>query len=364
MQLRDLSITDCRVIESSKLALSPHINIITGKNASGKTSVLEALSILAFGRSFRSSRITDIIRYDKASLIVSALLSDSDDIDKNSVQIGVEKSRTETRIRINKETIKSQSELSKKLPLTIMHPTSYELITGASSLRRRYIDWIAFYLYPNFHGCWVRYNSILKQRNAALKQRKQSYAIDYLTKQLCQLQPQVYEFRQQALVQLKQTIETAGPDFLKSITPDLFVTSGYPAEVKVMTDDLYDFHQTKQQIEKQRGRTLYGAHLSNLEITVDSIAVSKFASRGQIKLITLLLLISQSLTLEKPGIIAIDDFDSELDEYNQSQLILYLASLDQQLFITTTKPALYEKFKGFDSSMFHVKHGVIEKTAK
>jgi DNA replication and repair protein RecF len=362
MWLKELTITNCRIISRQKLALSPHINLIYGENASGKTSILEALSILSFGRSFRSSRVAEVIRHNEESLISNALLQRNDN-EEASMRIGVQKTRLATHIRINRQTIKSQASLSKKLPLTIIHPTSYELITGGASLRRKYIDWIAFYCEPDFHRLWLTYNAVLKQRNAALKSSKLHYAVEHLTEQLCGLQPAIYHARVSVLIQLQQTLKEHTPDFLTAVMPELKITSGYPVDVPLNKDALYTFHQTKMDKEKYKGRTLFGAHLANLDISLNGHRLAIIASRGQIKLVTLMLLIARNLTLtqsgRQAGIIAIDDLDSELDTTHQDQLIDFLTSLKQQLFITTTNPKIITQFEGLDCTLFHVKQGKI-----
>lgn len=374
MWLKQLTIANCRIITDQRLVLSPQINLIVGANASGKTSILEALSILAFGRSFRSARAADVITHQQDSLITSAHLCTTPFVahsdnhhdhtdDDELMRIGVQKTRMATYIRINRQTVKSQASLSKQLPLTIIHPTSYELITGGASIRRKYIDWIAFYSDPNFHRTWLTYHALLKQRNAALKQPKLYYAIDHLTEQLCALQPVIYQTRQQVLTQLQQTIAEQAPDFLKTVLPELKITSGYPADVSMDQEALYTFHQTRIDHEKQKGRTLFGAHIANLDIRLQGVRLAKVASRGQIKLVTLMLLIARTLTLShmgrSAGIIAIDDLDSELDTAHQQQLIDFLLSLKQQLLITTTRPDVVEKFAHCDYKMFHVKQGAI-----
>jgi len=364
MWLKELTITNCRIISRQKLTLSPHINLIYGANASGKTSILEALSILAFGRSFRSSRVAEVIKHNEESLIANALLyTDTHALEAEPMRIGVQKTRLATHIRINRQTIKSQAHLSKQLPLTIIHPTSYELITGGASLRRKYIDWIAFYCEPDFHRMWLTYNAVLKQRNAALKHPKLHYAVEHLTEQLCGLQPAIYHARVAVLTQLQQTIEEHTPDFLTELMPDLKITSGYPVDVPLNKEALYAFHQSKMDNEKRKGRTLFGAHLANLAINLYGHRLANVASRGQIKLVTLMLLIARNLTLAQSsgqvGIIAIDDLDSELDTEHQDQLIAFLTSLQQQLFITTTNPTIMTKFADFECAMFHVEQGEI-----
>ena len=156
------------MIVSAKLILSSGINIIVGKNGSGKSSIIEAFSILSTGRSFRTRHISEVIHWKSDKLLITSSLLYLNKIS----HIGIEKTQRETRIRINQCDIHSQAELSQYIPITTITPDSIKLITGSPSDRRRYIDWIGFYLLPDYYPLWKQHQRILKQRNACLKHKK------------------------------------------------------------------------------------------------------------------------------------------------------------------------------------------------
>ncbi len=357
MWLSNLTVRNCRIIKEATLSLSPDINFIYGSNGSGKSSLLEAISILSIGRSFRTSRIAEVIRYEEEALLSTSIVSSEDFENK---RIGIEKSTSKTLIRVNKQNIQSQSELSKILPISIIHPLSHELITGGSLKRRRFIDWLAFYKYPEFHHQWKLYQTLLKQRNAALKDPKLYYALEHLTYELCKLQQPIHSYRQQALEKLKQTIEDSIPSFLIEQSAQLTLKTGLPKDIGLDADSLVNYYNSKLSYEKLRGRTVQGVHCSDIVINLNGMPAVSSASRGQSKLLSLLLHIAQNITITQQGIIAIDDLAAEIDESNYRKLIDFVPSLNRQVIITSThKPEVLPN--KLDYSMFHVKHGEVTK---
>ena len=357
MWLSEFTVNHCRIIDNASLSFHPNLNYIYGDNASGKTSFLEALSVLSIGRSFRTSRISDVISYDNDYIRCTATLESSHSSQKN---IGVEKSKNKTTIRINRKTIKSQAELSRMFPLSIIHPGSHELITGSANKRRRFVDWIAFYQYQGFHTLWKKYQSILRQRNAALKSPHLFYALEHLTYELAQLQQPIHQLRSNALNELSETIHQYIPKNLLKCNPVLSLGSGFPSKVNLDTDSILRYYNNKIADDKKRGRTLKGVHSCDLSILLNNKPAASSASRGQIKILSLLLHIAQSITLSKSGIIAIDDLAAEVDKKNYQMLCSYITGIDQQVFITSTHtpdPAGISQ----SASMFHVEHGKFKK---
>jgi DNA replication and repair protein RecF len=360
MWLKSIGVENCRIIQKADLDFSSHVNLIEGDNGSGKTSLLESIYLLSTGRSFRSSKIKDVISHNKEAILVTSCLVDNNDLTQH---IGVEKSRAKTRIRINKADAHSQSALSLIFPITLIHPQSDEVITGSPSFRRRFIDWIAFYQFPDFHRIWNKHQRILRQRNACLRDESLFSSLDYWTQELCAVQPKIHEYRNAALSLLNHSIQLLTPELIShqrlELSPDLYLTSGYPQDLDFSTSSPEDFilyHQSRQSYDIKTRRTNDGIHRSDLRISVDGVPISTTASRGQIKIYSILLYLSQSQSLKNDGIILIDDINAELDDRNRDRLIKALLGLNKQLFITSTDTS---GFPGLpDSKLFHVKQGV------
>jgi DNA replication and repair protein RecF len=354
-----LDIQHCRVISQITLELSQHTNIIYGDNASGKSSILEALTILSRGRSFRTPRILEVIQRSCNELIVGARIEQG--ITGLTYPIGISKSQTNSRIRINHADVLLQSELSTHIPLTLIHPNSIELLTGSPQERRAFLDWIAFYRFPEFNNLWKTYQQVIKQRNACLRYIKQRYALSYWTQQLVGLQADLYKYRQKALELLNKSLISVDNLLINLGKPDFLLTTGFPQGVDIFkVDAVYNFFQDKKESEIKQGFTLYGAHKADFHVLLENLPVSRVASRGQLKLLAMVLLLAQSHAISdetaKRGIIAVDDLASELDATNQELLYAALSQTQQQLLITGTRlEPLAQSME--DACLFHVKQG-------
>ena len=357
MWIEKLNVQNCRLLKDISLELSPDLNIIIGENASGKTSLLEALNLLASGKSFRTSHISEVISHNKESVLVSAKIN----IEESTSQIGIEKNQKKTKIRINHKDVFSQAELSLFLPISSIHPESISLITGSPSLRRSYIDWIAFYLYPSFHGKWRKYRHILKQRNLCLKNKKHFYALNQWTEELAKLQPEIHSYRKDALLKISPVLSDISNKLLGTDKVELTLKAGFPSELNIEKDGyekIITFYKSKEDYDLKVQRTVYGIHSADIKITLGDKPAKESASRGQLKLLAISMLLAQSRIINKENnnsVLLIDDLAAELDSENKQKLLNYLSSLKQQLVITSTHKI---ELKNIKSKMFHVKHGV------
>lgn len=356
MWVEKLKIHNCRILKEVDIELSPSLNIFCGDNGSGKTSLLEALTLLSRGRSFRTSRIAEVIHYDESSVLIASTIQSNSG---SHTKIGIEKLSGKTNIRINQKDIHSQSELSRFLPITVIHPDSIKLITGSPSERRAYIDWLCFYLYPGFYDTWRTYQHILKQRNICLKNKAHRYALNTWTEELINLQPVIHKFRHNALEILKPHILDITSEILDHFKCEVDLKSGFPLHVDLDKKSLVNFYEDKTDIDIKFGRTSSGVHRADLSILMNGIPAIHSASRGQLKLLCICLLLAQSRTINNDGengVIIIDDIAAELDMDNKNTLLEYLNKLNQQLIITTPSN---DKIILNKAKMFHVKHGVV-----
>ena len=359
MWIKNISIKNCRSIKTTSLNLSPDFNIIVGPNASGKTSFLEALNILSKGRSFRTSHIDEVISDDNPTILISAATAIDIDNTDTASQIGIEKSRNKTKIRINKQDVYTQAELSSHLPITVIHPNSIDLITGSPAIRRSFLDWIAFYFFPDFLSKWKKYQHILRQRNICLKSPKHSYSLDKWTVELVQLQPDLIEYRKKVIQLLQPIVDKISRELLENIKINLELKTGFPKDINLDADSLLAYYKDKQEYELKVKRTTAGSHRADFNILMNSNPAIEIASRGQLKLLAICLLLAQSNSISKTntgeGILLIDDLAAELDADNKVILLKYLTKINKQIIITSTIPIEISDIK---FKVFHVKHGV------
>ena len=356
MLLEQLTINNCRIIQTAELDLSPSVNLICGHNGSGKSSILEAVSILSKGRSFRTSRIADVIRSSEEALLIRARSVEADE----QYTIGIERSKNTTRIRVNQQDVNTQAALSRYLPVTIIDPNSVDLVTGSPSLRRSYVDWIAFYLFPEFHKIWQNYQRILKQRNLCLRVPSYLSALPQWTDELIKSQTLIQKFRERALEVLTPQLTKLSEMLLDAHVLKIQLTSGFAQTMDDLSFEAQKaFYLERRDSDIKSARTLSGSHRADLQIYFNDQLAQHSASRGQLKLIAIAMLLAQSRSIDpeekRKGIIAIDDLAAELDGDNKQRLLDCLRSLEQQLLLTTTQAELIPLHP--EDRMFHVKHG-------
>ena len=163
MSLQRLDIYNVRNICEQSITPSQGLNFIYGKNASGKSALIEAIFLLGRAKSFRTSSIKSIINFDREHLIISAQVSQGKG---NSIHLGLQMDGKDVEIRINQQTSQKRSGLAHGLPLQIIHPKSVELLDAGAQIRREYLDWGIFNHEDKFLPIWRKYKKALAQRNA------------------------------------------------------------------------------------------------------------------------------------------------------------------------------------------------------
>ena len=166
MSLELLRVENFRIIEKAEISPSPHLNLISGPNAAGKTSLLEAIDCLSRGRTFRSRKISSLLKSGAKIMRLSGRIHQREG---PGIPIGMEKTLNSTRIRVRAYPAQSMSMLTAELPVQVIHPQVHELILGPPQQRRAFLDWGVFHVERCFIDVWQRYVRALKQRNAAVR---------------------------------------------------------------------------------------------------------------------------------------------------------------------------------------------------
>ncbi|MFA7387376.1 MAG: DNA replication and repair protein RecF, partial [Thiohalobacteraceae bacterium] len=166
MTVLSLAVRDFRNIANAELAFSSGLNLFTGDNGAGKTSLLEALYFLGRVQSFRTAQPAQLIRGGTDSLLVTGQLAEPDG---GTIAVGVERSRTAARVRLAGHPVSGLAELLAHFPFQVLTPDSHELLNGGPRARRRYLDWGVFHVEPGFLPAWRRFGRAVRQRNAALR---------------------------------------------------------------------------------------------------------------------------------------------------------------------------------------------------
>ena len=354
MALLKLDVFSVRNIQAASVLPSPTLNFITGANASGKSSLLEAIFILGRARSFRTTHIKQAIAFDQPHLIVSA----QNCLPNGSVNsIGIQIDSKQCEIHIDLEN-KQKADLAYAMPVQLIHPKSYRLLDAGPQIRREFLDWGIFNHNRSFLPNWRKFNKALQQRNALLKSRqfKQLSAWD---KELVEYGILVNEFRQQYVLALQPVFMEMAGSFLEAAQIDLRFIAGW--------DEKQSLEQVlKADLEKDMryGFTHSGPHRADFLTFLNKRPAKDYLSRGQLKLLVLALILSQVKLLNQESqnscCILIDDLTAELDSGNRVKLLKYLSLLGCQVFMTATESSDFGDVSALENyKMFHVEHGCI-----
>ena len=352
MLLNQLSISQLRNLKDVTLDFGP-LNVIYGDNGSGKTSVLEAVHYLALGRSFRTHLASRVINHDCDNFLLFGRA--------NKRALGVQRFKNgDVTIKIDGEKAKKLTELLDILPLQLITPESFELLTGGPKVRRQFVDWGVFHLDENFMAIWNKCKRLLKQRNALLKRKASYKEISFWDIELVECSLALSELRNQYINSFNPVLQGIIERFL----PDTDVTVSY-SQGWDKKADLAQLLERNYSRELALGYTLSGPHKADLRLRCGAIPASDALSRGQLKLLVCALRIAQGVHLkqqvDKQTIYLVDDLSSELDSQKRQLLIDQLVDTQAQLFLSVIDASqIKQQTSKYQTKMFHVEHGVIK----
>ena len=349
--IRRFKVNNFRCLESADLELGPGFNLIYGANASGKTSLLEALAYLGRGKSFRGAPISNLVMHGQSEFV----LFGETQREARTQRVGVRNSRDGIEIRIDGSSDGGLAALADALPLQVIDPEVHNLVAGGPELRRRYLDWVAFHVEHDHLDVWRRFRRALKQRNAALKARAGSAAIKSWNTEFVELSLALDESRRRALEIVIDSLLEYGLALLGS---DLGFEyqQGWTKE-KTLDDALAEGVERDLQL----GVTQQGPHRADLKVRYDERQARKLVSRGQQKLLASAMILAATDTaqtaLGRPLLLLLDDPAAELDADSLGRLLDHVKGLGCQVVATSLDRDALDI--PLDSSVFHVEHGAL-----
>jgi len=351
MGLSSLSITTFRNLLSINIKPDKGLNLIVGKNAVGKTSLLEAIFYLSYGRSFRSSQARDLISYDSDFFRLVSQLNDD-------TLIGLEKSTKSQTVRVNREPVLRISELSILLPVVVLHPDSHQLITSGPENRRQFMDWGVFHVEHHFLLSWKNYKKALSQRNAALRLHQSDKLCSLWNNELIEHALIIENYRLNYLNKINEQIDSLSAVLFPDSCISLEYRRGWPDDISY-----HDYLHSNLYKDKEKGFTQSGPHRADIKIKVDGKSAQTSLSRGQQKKLVALLKFAQLTLFSKQSnrrcILLYDDLPAELDNLNQDKIMSILSELDIQIFITAIHQDQIDCKYWAEHKVFHVEHGQI-----
>jgi len=335
MIISSIQLKNFRGYYSLKLDFSSGINVFVGKNAQGKTNLLEAIHYLSFAKSFKGVEDSELIKKESSRAVINAVMLENNIKTKIDLQID-EKGK---KILINDKGITKLSSLNKVANVIIFDPRDVEIFHGSPKNRREYMDINISKLNPIYSEVMYRFDTLLKERNEILKQEKiNSDQLEIITDQLINEEKEIIKMRTEFIGELN--------DVISKIVSKL---KGKDEKVKVvyfpfnkLNDDYLEtsrkMYKDNLENDLKRKATNIGIHREDFIVNLNNRNIAISGSQGENRLVAIALKLSPYFLVKdksKHPIIALDDVMSELDLNHQKKLINFLRKLEQ-VFITST----------------------------
>jgi DNA replication and repair protein RecF len=354
MSLGRLNIHNFRCIAEADLEFDSRCNLISGANASGKTSLLEAIFFLGRGRSFRTPRNEALIRKGADDLLLAGRFESPSG---GLRPVGIRYGRDGFEAKASGSKVSSLAELATVLPVQAIDPEVHRLIEEGPQERRRYLDWGVFHVEPSFVDHWRRYQRALKQRNAALRSEQPEAVVRAWDPELIQSGLLLAQSRRDYFEALRPVVASMGERLLGAPV-ELSLADGWAAGTELAVAVAHNWPR-----DRERGSTHAGPHRADLSIRVGGEQARHRVSRGQQKLTASAMLLGQlqcdALQGSPTAALLVDDPAAELDGGNLERLMETVLALPGQLFVTALDPTVPALERLPAARRFHVEHGKI-----
>ena len=350
MECKRIRIKDFRNIERAEIEFDSGVNILCGENAQGKTNLLEAVAWASLGKSFRTSRDEEMLRFGADYTEVALDFCDS--VREQNVTMRLMAGKRK-HIEHNKIKVGRVSDIVGVFRTVLFCPEHLSLIKEGPAERRNYLDIAISQLYPVYLKSLQRYNQILKQRNQLVRnaeddRRTFTATVELWSRQLAHEAAIIARYRYRYLERAREQIKSCFLEMMgeKEIPDAIYVGSSKqsPEEYEDMerTEAVYtDLLMSHHEREIGAGSTLWGIHKDDVEILLNERPARQFASQGQQRSLALAMKLAEgdvcaSVCGETP-VFLFDDVFSELDPSRRAYLSGKLK--DRQVIITTCEPS-------------------------
>ena len=324
------------------ISFSRGVTVIWGQNGSGKTSILEAITVLSMGKSFKTHKQKTIIKKGKNGFIVKGEF-----LSKNKKeQIAIQNTKQNKQlIKINGKIITSRKELIGKNNVVVLSPEDQKTTKGGPKERRLFFDRLFSVINIEYLNTLQKYNRILKQRNAWLssfyKTKQNEVLENQWDKLLVDVGVKLWGLKNQHFFEFKKELVRVIKEYNDNINIDLFFSE------ETLTKEQFKI-KTKKNIKRDvvLKRTTAGPHKDNINILLYDKDIRDVGSQGEHKIVlTLLKLTEMNIIKKKTGTqptLLLDDLFSKLDLNKSKKLVAFLNQMESSLgepiqtIITTT----------------------------
>lgn len=341
LHIEKLSLRGFRNLASLDLEPARRFNVFAGDNGQGKTNLLEALYLACTTRSFRTSKLAELISHDAelSSVRMGVLEAES----SNREQVVGLAGNTRT-VKIDGKRPPTLAAYAVRTPVVVFHPGEVALSQGGSAERRRLLDRASLYMEPASLSENESYARSVRERQRALETRGPSARdLEHWEELVVRHGLEVMRVRRRAAEAL---LESAKRAFGRIAAPDLELRGAYRPSAPEEQVAYLEALGAARTADSRRKSASLGPHRDELVLSLNEHAARGTASQGQHRAIVLSL---KAAEIEVIGdargvrpLLLLDDVSSELDQHRTSALMTFLRDLEGQVFLTTTRPELID----------------------
>lgn len=343
-----LAVRDLRNLERVEMEPAPRLNVVWGNNGQGKTSLLEAIYFAATSRSFRTHRMTELVRHGAAVASARARFVERREglspLPREQVA-AIEGKRCAVLIDGNKPT--SLASFATRSPVVAFHPEELALSTGPASGRRTLLDRLALFMDPRSADHRARYTQALRSRHELL--RRGSGGAEGATAADIDAFEELCAVHGAALTRARAAAaEALGPElsqaFARIAAPGLSLVARFEPGGSPDAEEARQALQAQRRRDAHRPTAGFGPHRDDLALEIDGHPARVVASQGQHRALTLSLKAAETAAISAARgvepILLLDDVSSELDPDRTAALFVFLGMTRGQVFLTTTRREL------------------------
>ena len=353
MRLCELTLRDFRNYEALELTAEPGVNLIVGDNAQGKTNLLESIVYLGSGKSWRTQKSAELVRFGAAFADLEAkVYSQEREQTLRSVVFPGKRPRQLWRNGVKK---KSAAECAGVLNTVLFCPEDLLVLKSGASARRKLADSALCQLRPNYDAALAEYNRLLEQKSKILKERFENPAwLDILPEynlRICQVGALLISYRARFFESLGKEASAYHGQFsggAEEFTLHYHTVSTVAdpfASVTKLTEDLQDHMESHARAELETAQCLTGPHKDDFDVRLSGLSVKTYGSQGQTRTAAISLKLAQRELMKRESgeepVLLLDDVLSELDPGRQDFVLNQIRS--GQVFITCCVPERFTK---------------------
>ncbi len=370
MHISDLNLIQFRNYDDIYLKPSNSLNIIIGMNAQGKTTILEAVYMIATARSWRTGKDQELINWDKneARVFASVVRESSNNVD---IEISLQRNQKKS-VKVNTIRQSKLADLMGQVNAVLIEPYDVEIVRSDPSKRRRFMDIEISQMQPQYCNLAAGYKRVLEHRNKLLKDinsEKMSISmLEVWTDQLVIYASQIIERRLKFIKNISEKAKLIHANITDNLEKlDIMYSSPIDIEPSMTADEIAErmriYLHKRRFDEVNRGITLAGPQRDDLIFTLNGIDTRIYGSQGQQRTIALSLRLAEidimEESAEEPPIVLLDDIMTDLDESRRMN-VFEMTKGRCQTFITAANSRLLDDEFIADGMVFVAANGEVK----